>query len=208
MRRRSSSSALASSSASAAAAPQVQLQQQAEFEDQHGHLRRSTMGMKKREVNSEPSSPCASVSYASSSSSPTGLSVCHRRDIFHLGAAAVVMGAQLMVGARDEATAAFAAEGEETLCNVGEPLGRILIGLYGRLVPHTVKNFKAMITRAAGTSYAGTIIHGALPGQYIQGGRQGSKDKGEVFWAFVQASRKQQGNSGWKVLQIDPLSYR
>lgn len=66
------------------------------------------------------------------------------------------------------------------LCTVGEPLGRIVIGLYGRLVPQTVQNFKAMITGAVGTSYAGTIFHRVLAGQYIQGGRQGSKEKGEV----------------------------
>lgn len=66
------------------------------------------------------------------------------------------------------------------LCTDGVPLGRIVIGLYGRLVPQTVKNFKAMITGAAGPSYAGTIFHRVLPGQFIQGGRQGSKEKGEV----------------------------
>ncbi|CAM6104413.1 unnamed protein product [Calypogeia fissa] len=269
MRRRSSSSALASSSASASAAPRVQLQQQAEFEDEHGHLRRSTIGMKKSEVNSEPSSPSASVSYASSSSSPTGSCVCHRRDFFHLGAAAVVVGAQLMVVGRDEATAAFAAEVEveETamptnppanpkpanppanppaksfmnddkadttitdkvyldlsvcpsasrsdrtlgntsqLCNVGEPLGRIVIGLYGRLVPQTVKNFKAMITGAAGTSYAGTIIHRVLPGQYIQGGRQGSKDKGEVsgpLYKLVESNKETVVGKSYKLTHSRP----
>ncbi|OAE29073.1 hypothetical protein AXG93_1626s1000 [Marchantia polymorpha subsp. ruderalis] len=66
------------------------------------------------------------------------------------------------------------------ICTVGEPLGRIVIGLYGRQVPQTVKNFKAMCTGQAGTSYAGTTFHRVLPGQYIQAGKQGSKDKGEV----------------------------
>lgn len=78
------------------------------------------------------------------------------------------------------------------LCTVGEPMGRIVIGLYGRQVPQTVRNFKAMITKAAGTSYEGTIIHRVLPGQYIQGGRQGSKEKGEVSGPVFKLERNQE----------------
>ena len=37
-----------------------------------------------------------------------------------------------------------------------------------------------MCTGQAGSSYEGTIFHRVLQGQYIQAGRQGSKDKGEV----------------------------
>lgn len=43
-----------------------------------------------------------------------------------------------------------------------------------------MKNFKAMCTGEAGSSYEGTIFNRVLQGQYIQGGRQGAKDKGET----------------------------
>jgi len=47
-------------------------------------------------------------------------------------------------------------------------------------VPQTVSNFKAMCTGTAGSSFEGTIFHRVLQGQYIQAGRQGLKEKGEV----------------------------
>lgn len=47
-------------------------------------------------------------------------------------------------------------------------------------MPQTVRNFKEMCTGKAGSSYEGTIFNRVLQGQYIQAGRQGSKDKGEV----------------------------
>lgn len=66
------------------------------------------------------------------------------------------------------------------VCEAGEPMGKVVIGLYGNQVPRTVENFKAMVSGEAGSSYKGTTIHKILQGQYIQAGRQGSVDKGEV----------------------------
>lgn len=66
------------------------------------------------------------------------------------------------------------------ICSDPEPLGRIVIGLYGRQVPRTVANFKAMVSGAAGSSYEGSIFHRVLYGQYIQAGKQGSRERGEV----------------------------
>eukprot|EP00850_Spirogloea_muscicola_P018983 SM000180S03508 [mRNA] locus=s180:172310:176671:+ [translate_table: standard] len=66
------------------------------------------------------------------------------------------------------------------ICSDGEPLGRVVIGLFGKQVPKTVSNFVALCSGAAGASYEGTIIHRILAGQYLQGGRQGSKERGEV----------------------------
>jgi peptidyl-prolyl cis-trans isomerase B (cyclophilin B) len=66
------------------------------------------------------------------------------------------------------------------ICSDGENLGRIVIGLYGKQVPQTVKNFKAMCTGEAGSSFEGTIFNRVLQGQYISGGRQGPRDKGET----------------------------
>lgn len=67
-------------------------------------------------------------------------------------------------------------------CGDGELLGRIVIGLYGKQVPETVANFKAMCTGEGGSSYKGSLIHRILEGQYIMAGKQGySKEKGEVI---------------------------
>ncbi|KAH9619675.1 hypothetical protein KSS87_023381 [Heliosperma pusillum] len=67
------------------------------------------------------------------------------------------------------------------LCADSEPLGRIVLGLYGKLVPITVSNFKAMCTAPASSSYKNTFIHKVLPGQFLVGGRQGRREKGEVI---------------------------
>ncbi|XP_062191469.1 peptidyl-prolyl cis-trans isomerase CYP28, chloroplastic [Phragmites australis] len=67
---------------------------------------------------------------------------------------------------------------ELSSCPDSEPLGRVVFGLYGRLLPVTTANFKATCTSAA---YRGTLIHKLLQGQFFAAGRQGSRrDKGEV----------------------------
>ncbi|XXG51978.1 hypothetical protein AAC387_Pa03g0415 [Persea americana] len=65
-----------------------------------------------------------------------------------------------------------------TPCSESVPLGRVVLGLYGRLVPRTVANFKAMC--ATGSGYRGTLVHKILQGQYFAAGRQGRRDKSEV----------------------------
>ncbi|KAJ0606737.1 putative peptidylprolyl isomerase [Helianthus annuus] len=64
-------------------------------------------------------------------------------------------------------------------CPDSEPVGRIVLGLYGNLVPITVSNFKAMCTGVSGY-YKGTLIQKIFPGRYFMAGRQGRRDKGEV----------------------------
>ncbi|CAL5011684.1 unnamed protein product [Urochloa decumbens] len=67
---------------------------------------------------------------------------------------------------------------ELSSCPDSEPLGRVVFGLYGRLLPVTAANFKATCTAAA---YRGTLVHKLLQGQFFAAGRQGSRrDKGEV----------------------------
>ncbi|GBG80867.1 hypothetical protein CBR_g31423 [Chara braunii] len=61
------------------------------------------------------------------------------------------------------------------------PLGRVVIGLYGKQAPQSVANFVAMCNGSAGSTYAGTLIHRIVPGQFIQGGKLGAADKGEVM---------------------------
>eukprot|EP00873_Tetraselmis_striata_P035723 jgi/Tetstr1/455987/TSEL_042766.t2 len=67
--------------------------------------------------------------------------------------------------------------GESSLCANQDPLGRLVIGLYGNAVPRTVANFSAA---AAAGAYNGTLIHKILPGAYVLAGKQGPARLGGV----------------------------
>ncbi|XAR66807.1 Peptidylprolyl isomerase [Bertholletia excelsa] len=71
-------------------------------------------------------------------------------------------------------------ESNLSLCADSERLGRLVLGLYGNLVPVTVFNFKAMCTGQSGSSYRGTLVQKIFPGQFFVAGRQGRRDRGEV----------------------------
>ncbi|KAF5469633.1 hypothetical protein F2P56_013691, partial [Juglans regia] len=65
------------------------------------------------------------------------------------------------------------------LCSESIPLGRVILGLYGHLVPITVTNFKSMCSPTS-SSYKNTLVHKIFPGQFFLAGRQGRRDKAEV----------------------------
>ncbi|KAJ4872186.1 hypothetical protein Rs2_46154 [Raphanus sativus] len=71
-----------------------------------------------------------------------------------------------------------------TPCPDSTPLGRVVLGLYGRHVPLTVSTFKLMCTSSSSsssTSYKNTPIHKIFPGQFFLAGRQGlRRDTAEV----------------------------
>ncbi|KAM7472979.1 hypothetical protein LguiA_011162 [Lonicera macranthoides] len=69
-----------------------------------------------------------------------------------------------------------------SLCTNTEPLGRLILGLYGNLLPITVSNFKSMCTgmNSNGSTYKGTLLQKIFPGEFFMAGRQGRKDRGEV----------------------------
>ncbi|ORX96051.1 cyclophilin B precursor [Basidiobolus meristosporus CBS 931.73] len=54
----------------------------------------------------------------------------------------------------------------------GKPLGRVVLGLYGDIVPRTVNNFKALISGVKGTPlhYQGNSFHRVLRDFIIQAG--------------------------------------
>eukprot|EP00242_Pyramimonas_sp_CCMP2087_P015523 CAMPEP_0198200722 /NCGR_PEP_ID=MMETSP1445-20131203/3684_1 /TAXON_ID=36898 /ORGANISM="Pyramimonas sp., Strain CCMP2087" /LENGTH=341 /DNA_ID=CAMNT_0043870861 /DNA_START=99 /DNA_END=1124 /DNA_ORIENTATION=+ len=93
--------------------------------------------------------------------------------------------------------------GDSAICNDVFKVGRIVIGLYGDLLPQTVENFLTLV-KTPENGFKDTVFHTVRPGQYISAGRQGQRRRGQLESVQLASNPELTSAASFKLKHLRP----